>query len=66
MIVVADTSPLNYLLLIDAIHILPALYGEIIVPTEVHEELQHPRAPAVVREWAINPPEWIEIRQAPD
>jgi predicted nucleic acid-binding protein len=34
-VVVADTSPLNYLVLIESVDILPALYGEVLVPEEV-------------------------------
>ena len=38
-VVVADTSPLNYLVLIEAIDLLPRLYGTIIIPAEVLDEL---------------------------
>ena len=65
-VVVADTGPLNYLVQIDAIEVLPALFGKIIVPTVVHNELMHPRAPAAVRSWAANPPSWIDIKPGPD
>jgi predicted nucleic acid-binding protein len=34
-VVVADTSPLNYLILIEAIDLLPRLYKSIIIPAEV-------------------------------
>jgi len=30
-VVVANTSPLNYLILIDAIDLLPRLYGRIVI-----------------------------------
>ena len=32
MIVVSDTSPLNYLVLIDLQHILPELFERILIP----------------------------------
>jgi predicted nucleic acid-binding protein len=35
MIVVADTSPLNYLILIDQIDLLPALFGHVLLPRVV-------------------------------
>ena len=35
MIVISDTSPLNYLLLIDADGLLPSLFGEVIAPRNV-------------------------------
>jgi predicted nucleic acid-binding protein len=62
MIVVADTSPLNYLVLIDEVELLPALFGEVLVPTAVFRELQHSGTPAKVREWISHPPQWLEIR----
>ena len=40
MIVVSDTSPLNYLVLIDLQHILPELFERILIPAAVREELQ--------------------------
>ena len=43
MIVVADTSPLNYLLLIDAIDLLPEIFGQVLIPRTVFQELQHPK-----------------------
>jgi predicted nucleic acid-binding protein len=62
MIVVADTSPLNYLVLIDEIDLLPALFGQVIVPQAVFQELQHPRTSRKVREWAAHLPAWLELR----
>jgi predicted nucleic acid-binding protein len=42
MVVVADTSPINYLILIDQIEILPRLYAGVIIPSAILEELKHP------------------------
>lgn len=56
MIVIADTGPINYLLLIYEIHVLPALYGRILVPEPVSEELNHPGTPSAVRAWVDQPP----------
>jgi predicted nucleic acid-binding protein len=44
-IVVADTSPVHYLVLIGEVEILPALFEKIVVPTAVLDELVHPGAP---------------------
>jgi predicted nucleic acid-binding protein len=69
MIVVADTSPLNYLALIGEIELLPALYQKVLIPQEVHRELQRKQTPEQVREWAANLPPWCEVRPvvtAPD
>jgi predicted nucleic acid-binding protein len=62
MLIVADTSPLNYLVLIEAVHILPALYGRIIVPPQVDEALRHADSPAMVRAWILAKPDWLETR----
>jgi predicted nucleic acid-binding protein len=64
-VVVADTGPLQYLVLIGQIALLPKLYGSVTVPTAVHSELLHPAAPAAVRGWAAVPPEWLTIVSAP-
>jgi predicted nucleic acid-binding protein len=41
MIVVADTSPLNYLILIDEIELLPDLFEKVLLPSAVLQELKH-------------------------
>jgi predicted nucleic acid-binding protein len=62
MIVVSDTSPLNYLVLIGADGLLPSLFGKVLTPPEVLGEMQHPKAPAQVSAWARQPPAWLEVR----
>ena len=62
MIVVSDTSPLNYLVLIQHVDVLPSLFGRVMAPPAVVAELRHPGAPAAVRSWAAAPPEWLEVR----
>ena len=64
MLVVADTTPINYLVLIAQIDILAALYTQVVIPSAVAAELQHPKAPAVVRAWIAGPPSWCALRQA--
>jgi len=61
MIVVADSSPLNYLIRLGHIDILRDFYGRVLVPCGVSIELQHAEAPAVVRTWIAAAPEWLEI-----
>jgi predicted nucleic acid-binding protein len=61
MIVVADTTPVNYLILIGEIDVLAKLYGRVVVPQAVYEELTNPHAPASVRTWIERPPDWLEI-----
>ena len=62
MIVIADATPLRYLILIEAIDILPALYGRVLIPQMVANELQRPRTPLLVRQWMATAPVWLEIR----
>src|SRR6476619_3355861 len=60
-LVVADTSPLNYLILIGEAQILPALFEKVFVPQIVQSELKHTEAPDSVRRWMSAPPPWLEI-----
>lgn len=62
MIVVADTSPLRYLILIDHMHVLPALFGEVFVPPAVVSELSTERTPEEVRRWLANKPTWLRVQ----
>ena len=62
MIVVSDTGPLNYLVLIGRIELLPSLFGEVVVPSAVYRELLDAGAPTEVREWARRLPGWISLR----
>jgi predicted nucleic acid-binding protein len=62
MIVIADTTPLNYLVLIDRVEVLPQLYDRVLIPVAVWEELQRPETPEAVRAWIARPPAWLEIR----
>jgi predicted nucleic acid-binding protein len=52
MIVVSDTSPLNYLILIERVNVLPILFNRVVAPPAVVAELCHPEAPKVVADWA--------------
>ena len=61
MVVVADTSPINYLVLIAQIDFLVVLYGRILIPPAVLAELRHPLAPKPVREWAAGAPALLEV-----
>ncbi len=57
--VVSDTSPLNYLVLIDAVEILPRLFSEVVIPPAVARELSQPGTPEKVREWLARSPAWL-------
>lgn len=64
MIVVSDTSPINYLILIDRIDLLPELLGHVVIPTAVYRELQAERTPTSVRDFILAMPDWITVRTA--
>jgi predicted nucleic acid-binding protein len=63
-VVVSDTSPLSYLVEINCEHLLPALYGRVLIPRAVLQELSNPGTPASVRTWLTHAPEWLVIRDA--
>lgn len=62
MIVVSNTSPLNYLALIDLAELLPTIFGRVLVPDAVLRELRSPLAPAKVAAWIDSSPVWLESR----
>jgi predicted nucleic acid-binding protein len=59
--VVADASPIRYLVLIGAIDYLEQLYGQILIPAVVAGELQATSTPTIVRNWMQTPPSWVEV-----
>ena len=61
MIVVADSSPLHYLILIEQVDLLRRLYSEVVIPEAVLAELSRPGAPDVVSGWLLTPPEWLRM-----
>jgi len=63
LIVIADTGPLNYLILVGEVEILPKLFGHILIPAAVFKELQQDRTPESVRKWMSARPAWLDVRQ---
>jgi predicted nucleic acid-binding protein len=61
VIVISDTSPLCYLVVIGHVDVLPALYGRILCPPEVLAECLHPQAPTALRAWIASPPVWLVV-----
>ena len=66
MIVVSDTSPLNYLILIALPDILPKLFDRVLIPEAVHRELQSTAAPDTVKRFLALAPAWLEVRPSPE
>jgi predicted nucleic acid-binding protein len=63
-VVVADATPLHYLILVEAVHVLPRLFERIHVPAEVRDELTCEATPALIRTWMRKSPEWLEVLAA--
>jgi predicted nucleic acid-binding protein len=66
MIVVSDTSPLNYLVLIELQDLLPKLFGRLLIPTAVDRELWSPAAPDAVKRFVAGPHNWLDVQAASD
>jgi predicted nucleic acid-binding protein len=62
MVVIADSSPLHYLILIDQVDVLPALFGQVIIPDEVLRELTHASTPSEVRQAIQSYPAWLVVK----
>ncbi len=62
MILIADTSPLNYLVQIDQVDIVERLYSHVIIPDGVYRELTAPQTHQKVRALLLAQPEWLEVR----
>lgn len=62
MIVVSDTTPLRYLIELDAVHLLETLFSQVIIPLEVANELQGANTPPKVKDWMRACPAWLEVR----
>lgn len=64
-LVISDTGPVNYLIQIGRIDLLPRLFERVILPSAVLTELSHPLAPASVQRWVGAAPAWLEIAESP-
>lgn len=62
MLVVSDSSPLNFLIRLDCVEVLPALFGTVLIPAKVEEELMHPATPDAVKLFVASPPAWLQVR----
>jgi predicted nucleic acid-binding protein len=60
-LVISDTSPLRYLILIGQADLLPALYSEVLIPEAVADELNQPASPDAVRRWLLHRPAWLQV-----
>jgi len=63
LLVIADTSPIRYLVQIGQIDLLCQLFEKVSIPIEVAEELRHPSAPSAVQSWINEPPAWLNVQE---
>lgn len=64
-LVIADTGPIHYLILIHHIEVLPQLFERVVLPSIVLPELSHPMAPEAVQLWVAQVPSWLEVLETP-
>lgn len=64
-LVIADTGPINYLVLIGCVHFLPVLFGKVILPDAVLRELSTVDAPREIQTWTASLPDWLEVLECP-
>lgn len=64
MIVVSNTTPIHYLIQIGEIDILRELFGHVVIPQAVFDEMQREKTPQVVKAWLEARPTWLEVGQA--
>lgn len=62
MLVVADTSPIHYLILIEQEDLFPKLFGKIVIPDQVANEISHSLAPRAVLDFMAQRPPWLSIQ----
>jgi predicted nucleic acid-binding protein len=61
MIVVADSSPLHYLILLEQTDLLRRLYENVLIPDAVAAELRASASPRKVSEWVLAHPSWLRV-----
>ena len=65
-LVVADTTPLRYLVEIGFESLLPRIFTKVWIPGAVARELAAKGTPDIVRQWAGRLPSWVEVREIVD
>jgi predicted nucleic acid-binding protein len=61
MIVVADSSPLHYLIVLEQTELLRRFYDEVVIPGAVAIELRAGGSPRIVTDWLSAPPSWLTV-----
>jgi len=63
--VVCDTSPICYLILIGETGLLPQLSESVTIPTGVKDELMAEQNHVLIQSWIAAPPDWVNIQLVP-
>lgn len=61
MLVVSDSSPLNFLVRMNLREIPGQVFGQVWIPPQVAAELDAPNSPHEVRRFIESPPAWLRI-----
>jgi len=64
-VVISDTSPVHYLVLIGQADLMAALYTEVRIPEVVAIELNQRATPESVRRWITHRPSWLQVVPVP-
>jgi predicted nucleic acid-binding protein len=62
-VVIADTSPIRYLVQCEQVDLLRLLFEVVTIPVEVANELTDASALPVVRAWMKSPPAWLCVME---
>jgi len=62
VIVVSNTSPICYSVMIGEADLLARLYGKVVISQTVLQELSVSRTPEQVRDWVKHLPDWLEVK----
>ncbi len=66
MLIVADTGPINYLVLTGHVDVLHGLVDRVLLPALVLQELKDAGAPQAVRAWCKILPNWMKVQEPSD
>ena len=61
-VITSNTTPINYLVLIDQINVLRHLYARVMIPQAVFGEVQDEGTPGKVKAWVASHPAWLDVR----
>ena len=61
MLIISDTSALSALAETRLLHLLPALAGQVTITRTVQTECRDAGAPAELRAWITDPPQWLAV-----